>query len=258
MADNDVQKIVETIVEAHGGASRWRKLEAIEAIISVRGLLFKAKRRPILNRVRVRASTREPRFTFHEYPRAGRNSEFIGNEQVRITDTDGQVLVSRAEPRSAIRRLRRQLYWDALDFTYFGGYATWNYLVTPFIFLRDDFYFETLGTLSADSEFPLRLRVRFPQDLPTHCQEQVFYFDGNYFLRRLDYTAEVVSRWADAAHICENYQDFDGIKFPTKRRVLPLLMGDKPLAGPVIVAIDIHELHLKEDPNQREFETTRS
>jgi hypothetical protein len=47
MSDNDVQKIVEKVVEAHGGASRWRKLAAVEAIISVRGFLFKAKRRPI-------------------------------------------------------------------------------------------------------------------------------------------------------------------------------------------------------------------
>ena len=47
MSGNDVQKIVQKIVEAHGGASRWRQLEAVEAIISVRGFLFKAKRRPI-------------------------------------------------------------------------------------------------------------------------------------------------------------------------------------------------------------------
>jgi hypothetical protein len=142
MAGSDVQKIVKKVIEAHGGGSRWRELEAIEAIISVRGFLFKAKRRPVLNRVRVRASTREPRFTFYDYPRTGQNSVFIGNEEVRITDSDNQVLTSRLQPRSAIRRIRRQLYWDALDLTYFGGYATWNYLVTPFLLLRNDFYFE--------------------------------------------------------------------------------------------------------------------
>jgi len=246
MASSDVREIVEKVIEAHGGASRWRKLEAIEAIISVRGFLFKAKRRPVVNRVRVRASTREPKFTFYDYPRTGRNSEFIGNEEVRITDTDHQVLVSRLQPRSAIRQLRRQLYWDALDFTYFGGYATWNYLVTPFLFLRDNFQFEILEPLSADPEYPVKLQANFPQDLPTHCKKQIFYFDRNYILRRLDYTAEVVSRWAHAAHTCENYRDFDGFKIPTKRRVLPLLIGSKPLAGPVIVAIDIHELQLKD------------
>ena len=242
MADNDVQKIIEKIFDSHGGAARWRKLESIEAIISVRGFLFKAKRRPVLNRVRVRAFTREPRFTFYDYPRSGRNSEFIGNEEVRITDADNQVLTNRLQPRSAMRRIRRQLYWDALDFTYFGGYATWNYLVTPFLFLSNDFYFEKIEPVFADPEYPLQLQVLFPRDLPTHCKKQTFYFDRDYLLRRLDYTAEVVSRWAHAAHLCENYREFDGFKIPTKRRVLPLLIGKKPLAGPVIVAIDIHEL----------------
>ena len=69
MPGGDVRKIVDKVIEAHGGAARWRKLDAVEAVISVRGFLFKAKRRPILNRVRIRASTREPKFTFFDYPR---------------------------------------------------------------------------------------------------------------------------------------------------------------------------------------------
>ena len=242
MINNDVHNIVERIVEAHGGVDRWKELEAIEATISVRGFLFKAKRRPILNRVRVRASAHEPKFIFYDFPRSGQNSEFIGDEEVRIMAADNRIVTSRRQPRSAIRGLRRQLYWDALDFAYFGGYATWNYLVSPFLFLKEGFHFDKLEPLPQVSELPLRLQVSFPNSLPTHCKKQIFYFDHDYLLRRLDYTAEVVSRWAHTAHICENYQDFDGLKIPTKRRVLPLLFGSKPLSGPIIVAIDIHDL----------------
>jgi hypothetical protein len=154
------------------------------------------------------------------------------------------MIAGRRQPRPAIKSLRRQLYWDELDFIYFGGYATWNYLVTPFLFLREGFYFEKLGPSAAAPEFPLRIKVGFPDDVPTHCKTQIFYFDRGYLLRRLDYTAEVVSRWARAAHICENYQDFDGFKIPTTRRVFPLLFGNQPLKRPIIVALDIHEIHL--------------
>ena len=246
MAEDSLRKTVVKIIEAHGGSSRWNRLEAVEAVISVWGFLFKAKRRPLLNRVRVRAAAREPKFTFFDYPRPGRNSVFNGNEDVRITDGDNQPLVSRKNPRGEIRQPRRLLYWDALDFTYFGGYATWNYLVTPFLFMRDDLHFEPLQPTSAGPEFPLQLQVEFPPHLPTHCRKQIFYFDGDYLLRRLDYTAEVVSRWARAAHTCDDYRDFGGLRFPTKRRVLPLLVGSKPLAAPVIVAIDIHDVQLIE------------
>ena len=193
------QEIVKKVVEAHGGETKWRQLESVEAVISVRGFLFTVKRRPVLDRVRVRASTRGPEFIFYDFPRAGRNSEFIGNDEVRITGSDAQVLVSRRQPRSAFRRMRRQLYWDALDFTYFGGYATWNYLVTPFLFMRDDIRFEELEPLPSDTEYLPRLQVSFPEDIPTHCQRQIFSFDRNYLLRRLDYTAEVIGRWAQKA-----------------------------------------------------------
>ena len=240
-AIGDGREVVNKVIETHGGAARWHSLEAVEALISVRGFLFAVKRRPILDRISVWASTRQPSFVFYDYPRTGRNSEFIGNEDVRITSGDNQVLVSRQQPRSAFRHFRRQLYWDALDFTYFGGYATWNYLTTPFLFLRKNIRFEELEPLPTDSEYLPRLQVSFPEGFPTHCQKQIFYFDRNYHLRRLDYTAEVISRWARGAHICDNYQDFEGFKVPTKRRVYPLLLGSKPLPGPIIVAIDIHD-----------------
>jgi hypothetical protein len=244
MLDDNVKIIVEKVIEAHGGADRWNALAAVEATISISGFLFKAKQRPTLDRIRVRASTRMPEFTFYDVPQTGQNSVFLGDEEVRLTGADNRVVESRRQPRAAIRSLRRQIYWDALDFAYFGGYATWNYLVTPFIFIDDGFHIEKLEPLPRMPEFPLRLQVKFPDSLPTHCKKQIFYFDQDYLLRRLDYTAEVVSRLAHAAHICDHYQDFDGIKIPTKRRVLPLLFGNKPLSKPIIVAIDIHEFSL--------------
>ncbi|MBM4340770.1 MAG: hypothetical protein FJ110_14670 [Deltaproteobacteria bacterium] len=61
-------------------------------------------------------------------------------------------------------------------------------------------------------------------------------------MRRLDYTAEVVGQWAHAAHFCENFKDFGGLKAPTQRRVYPLL-GKRLLPGPTLVAIEIHNIH---------------
>ena len=44
--------------------------------------------------------------------------------------------------------------------------------------------------------------------------------------------------WAHAAHFCENYRDFGGLKAPTRRRVRPILFGSSPLPGPILVAIE--------------------
>jgi hypothetical protein len=245
--NNSAQHILEKVIQAHGGAQRWQSLAAVEAIISARGFLFTAKRRPILNRVRVRAFTHEPRFIFYDFPRAGQTGELNGEGEVSITGPDDQRVSDRLLPRAAFRSLRRQFYWDDLDFIYFGGYATWNYLVTPFLFLREGFDFTLLEPLRG-IDCPFRLQASFPDALPSHCKKQIFHFDRNYLLRRLDYTAEVVGRWAHAAHLCENYQDFDGIKIPTIRRVRPLFIGSRPLPGPTLVAIDIHEFRLITPP----------
>jgi len=230
------------VFDAHGGEEYWLSLEAIEARISVWGLLFAMKRIPVLNRVRVRALIREPRFTFFDFPQPGQTGEFMGDKEVYIANSGGNVVERRVDPRSAFRKLRRSFYWDNLDFIYFGGYATWNYLMTPFLFLRDGFAFEELEPMLGGSGYRTRLRVTFPQDIPTHCMTQTFHFDEYGFLHRFDYTAEVVGRWAHAAHLCDEYREFDGLKIPTRRRVVPMIFGDKPLPGPTLVAIDIHEI----------------
>jgi hypothetical protein len=92
------------------------------------------------------------------------------------------------------------------------------------------------------------LQVTFPTDIPTHCRKQVFYVDESRHLRRLDYTAEVVGRWAHAAHLCENYRNFGGLKAPTRRRVRPILFGSRPLPAPTLVAIEVHNIRAVEKP----------
>lgn len=230
------------VIRAHGGADLWNSLDAVEAVISAHGFLFTAKRRPALARVRMRASTREPHFTFSDYPQPGQTAELIGTREVRIIDVGGTVIAQRHNPRAAFHGLRRQFRWDDLDFVYFAGYATWNYLATPFLFLRDGFAFRLLDPVRGDPPATTRLHVTFPDDIPAHSREQVFHFDAEHLLRRIDYTAEIVGGWARAAHFCEEYRTFDRLRVPTRRRVLPLLIGDRPLPGPTLVAIEVHEL----------------
>jgi hypothetical protein len=236
---NDIDHILELAISAHGGLARWNSIASIEAELSIDGFLFAAKRRPPLKRVRVWASLDEPRFVFHDYPQPGWRGEFLGNEEVRIVSPDGTVASRREHPRDAFHGLRREFAWDDLDFLYFGAYATWNYLVTPFVFTRPGFDFKRVPP---NEENSIRLRVSFPDDIPTHCREQIFHFAPDGKLLRLDYTAEVIGRWAHAAHLCQDYESFSGILAPTRRRVRPLFGLRQPLPWPTLVAIDIHDL----------------
>ena len=238
----EANEAVKKIVRAHGGRDFWDGLTALNAEISASGLLFRFKRRPILDHIKITAYAHEPRFVFHDFPSPELSGELVGKREVRIVDNEGRVVQKRDNPRSAFNSMSRLISWDDLDFIYFGGYATWNYLVAPFFFLQEGFEFEVLNPVTVSSSSWFRLRVIMPGELPTHSREQIFYFDENWRLMRLDYVAEVVGGWAHAAHLCENYRDFNGLAAPTRRRVRPILFGNHPLPGPILVALDIHDI----------------
>jgi hypothetical protein len=240
MAAANAMQIVNEAIEAHGGMEYWNSLEALDVEMSAKGFLFTAKQRPVLSRVRMRAATREPRFTFFDFPEPGQTSELIGNDEVRILDDEGTVVNRRTNPRAAFRGIRRLFKWDDLDFIYFGGYANWNYLTAPFLLRRKGVVVEALEPLQGEMASLTRLRVTFPDDIPTHSRQQIFYFDDQRLLRRLDYTAEPVGGWAHAAHLCKEYRTFGRLEVPTRRWALPLPFGSRPLPGPRLVDLEVH------------------
>lgn len=67
------------------------------------------------------------------------------------------------------------------------------------------------------------LEVTYPAGMPSvHCKTQKYYVDDKYLLRRLDYGALVVNgpNAGEAAHMLFDHQEFDGLLFPTLRRVI--------------------------------------
>lgn len=244
----DTGPILEKILEAHGGRERWESITSLEAEISARGFLFTAKRCPVLSHVSVTAMAREPRFLFHDYPSPGLTGELIGNAEVRILGNAGRVVECRANPRAAMHEPGKFFRWDALDFVYFGGYATWNYLMMPLLLVRGDVHVEAIAPRRGLPPAWTCLRVRFPETIPTHSATQTFFFDERHHLRRHEYVAEVVGAWALAAHFCEDYRSFGGFKAPTRRRVRPMLPGNIVLPGPTLVAIDVHLIRAELDP----------
>ena len=228
------------IFAAHGGLEYWRSLKSLEVEMSVRGLLFKAKRVPPRKHVRLTISTGRPEVATHDYPAPGQAAGFYGEDRVEIRDASGEVLQARKKPREMFRRPRRLFYWDALDFAYFSSYAIWNYLTMPFLFLCPGV--EVRESIGMGSGKLKKVTVRFPQGFPTHSEEQDFYFDRNWHLYRHDYIAEVVGGWAKAAHLCESYKQFSGLSLSTKRRIHPRLLFNKPLRLLTLVAIDIHNV----------------
>ena len=216
--------LLEEVLDAHGGLAAWRTARTIRARVRTGGLLVRTRFPGSgLADYEIEVEVAEPRAVAAPFPRPGLRAVF-DRGAVRIETDGGEVIESRADPRpqfSGLSGLRRNLRWDALDATYFAGYAMWNYLTTPLLLARDDVRVAEGEPREVGGETLRTLNVSFAPGLDTHSPEQTFYFDRGGLLRRLDYVAEVVGGWARAAHMCADHVEADGLRFPTRRWVRP-------------------------------------
>lgn len=195
----------------------------------------------------VRVEFGEQRAAFDGFPEQRQRAVFDRGE-VRIETTEGEVIGVRRNPRAAFRGrtgLRRNFRWDALDAAYFAGYAWWNYLATPLLLTRERVAVGEGDAWQDGHERWQRLEVIFPPEIHTHSQRQTFYVDTAGLIRRHDYVAEPIGRWARAAHYCHEHREFEGLVFPTRRRVRPRGPGGRSLPGPTLVALDIERIDVE-------------
>lgn len=229
--------LAQRVIDAYGGEDRWRNASAVECRISAHGWAFRMKLRHAMKRTAVRASIGEPNCEFLHWPKRNRKGVLDGARQVRIENREGEVLKSRDEPRSYFPGGRRRFRWDNLDFLYFGAYACWNYVTFPALLLREDIEW---GDISETT-----LEAKFPDSVPTHSPVQQFHIDPDTaLLRQHDYTAEVFGDWAHAANVVLERDTWEGIPYPTRRKVTPRKADGTPRPFPLLVGIEITDWRL--------------
>ena len=222
--------LLDQVLAAHGGREAWESTSEVSAHLHTGGFALSVKRvREPFPDYRATISMHEPRTVIEPYPGAGPMQAGRGifeGDLVRIEDDSGATVDGRTDMRRRFPGLRRRLWWDHLDALYFAGYALWNYFTTPLLLTRCEI-----------EERGRTMEVTFPPDVPTHSRRQRFHFDESGLLTRLDYTAEVFGKWARGRHECRDHRSFDGLVFPTSRRVT---LGALP--RPTIIWIEVDDV----------------
>ncbi len=232
--------LLELAIAAHGGADRWNAVRCIHLHLSVTGALFRIKGLPDgMTDMLMSVDAREQAVKTAPYSRSDLRGGYSPG-RVWIEDRRGAMVEELEDPRSSFAGHVREAQWNQLQRLYFISYAFWNYLATPFLLARPGFVTRELSRHQEGNESLRRLEVAFPADIHTHCPTQVFYFGDDGLLRRHDYATDVAG--GVAAHYCFDPVDFDGIVFPTLRRVVRRKGEDPDIAGRTGVLIQISHL----------------
>jgi len=226
--------LIDTVLSAYGGRDLWLKAKGIEAEFSAKGLAFTLKHRPALHHAFLKLEVDHPVCSIH--PIGSKRKSVTG----KLIDGDAHLLNNLnliTAQRKRIRQLfpygRRLFWWDDLDMTYFAGYAMWNYLTLPRLLMDEAAQFKEVG--------PGVLEAEFDGSFPTHSNKQQFIFDTQTgLLQQHNYTVDIISPLATAAHVVKSHALFDGIPVANHRVVTPMRKDGTARNGPVLIDLHIH------------------
>jgi hypothetical protein len=235
-------ELLDLAVKAHGGLPRWNEVTTIKVGASITGAIWHVKGKPdFLKNVVITAETRQERVTL-DFPGQNKRAIFQPNRVV-IESADGILIESRDDPKKSFAGQQRETPWDDIQAAYFAGEALWTYLNVPFLYTQQGFVTEEIAPLKLETETWRRLKVTFPDNVTSHTREQISCIGGNGWLRRQDYTVDILGG-ATGLNYAFDYRNVEGIVIPTKRRVFAYEGDYQPVKEPLLVAIDMGHIIL--------------
>jgi hypothetical protein len=234
--------LLDFVLDAHGGHERWSGVSTLTAKLAVGGPFWGQQgfADALLDET-LTIDTRRQHAVFTPWTAPGQSLTFDTDpERVVLQTADGQTIDSRTSPRSSYAAHDPHSPWDALQVGYFLCYGMWNYLTTPFLLAYPGVQVREITPWQQDGQTWRRLQATFRASITTHSAEQVFYFGDDGLLRRLDYTVEADG--GRAAHYTAGYKTFDGLAFPTRRRVYRRNPDGTPDRSVTAITLDIHDI----------------
>lgn len=232
------------IIEAHGGLARWNELDSVTATIvtggglwAMKGLLQDSNPREMTVSLHTQRASVAP-FGQPDWRTA------FAPDRIAIETRSGETVYERTDPRASFAGHAMNTPWDPLHRAYFNGYAMWTYLATPFFMAMSGFEVTEIPPRQEGGERWRGLRVRFPEYVASHSQEQDFYFGDDLLLRRHDYHVEVAGGFAAAQYVFD-IVEAQGLRFPTKRRAYLRGPDLQPVRDLLLVSIDLSNFRLR-------------
>jgi len=235
-----MNSLAKQVLDAHGGIDRWKQFRSIRARISSGGGLW------ALKGLVQDAAPRDLTVSLHEefasvspYGQSDWRTAFTPN-RIAIETMSGALVRERIDPRASFADHVMNTPWDPLHRAYFGGYATWTYLTTPFFMAMPGFAVEEIEPWVEEGETWRGLRVSFPDTVASHSKAQDFYFGPDLLLRRHDYNVDIAGGFPAAQYV-HDIVEVQGFRMPTKRRAYVRGPNREPVRDLLMVSIDFSD-----------------
>jgi hypothetical protein len=228
-------------VNAHGGLERWNGFTKLRAEVSVGGAIWDFKQQPglLIDKV-FEIETHAEHLTITPFSAPNLRSVFVPDRLV-LESFDGKAVEARDDPEKAFEGQAFETPWDKFHVAYFASEALWTYLTLPFLYTYAGFVCEEIEPWHEDGESWRRLKVTFPDAIASHTKTQVTHFGPDGLMRRHDYTVDILGG-NRGANYSTDYEDFQGIKMPTTRRIYAYDDAMRKVAEPLLVALDFGAL----------------
>jgi hypothetical protein len=241
-------ELLSSVLNEHGGLDNWSKVARLTVKLELGGPFWAARGWPEVDRGQtVTLDARHEHIAFAPFPAPDWSSVFdVDPERVVIWTTDGEVVEEGIEPRGSFPANYdvETTRWDPIQVAYFLSAAVWNYLTEPFGFTYSGVQTHEIEPWQEAGQTWRRLAVTFPPTNANHNPDQVFYYDENFMLRRMDYSPDVTGS-PPIAHYTYDEKIFDGFVFPTRRLVhrhAPDGIADQSFAP---ITINIHSVAIE-------------
>lgn len=210
--------LLELVLEANGG-DRFKTKSTVTARVTYGGSFWSVKGQPTFAGTELVEARTQTQWIRHQNEITGRRVTFDQpDDRITVADGRGGSPIVLKSPRRSLDSYTFRSQWKPAQMAFFRSYATWHYLLEPFVFM---FAGVSTREISSHVEHGVEWRglsVTFPETLETHNRTQFYYFDSDWHLRRMDVQPEVIDA-SPTTHYIYDEIDVDGITLPTRRNV---------------------------------------
>ncbi len=251
---SDNSPLLAKVLTAHGGLENWERVRSLKADIVLGGPFWS-----MLGwghgELTLTASldARHEHITLAPFIAPDRIAVFdVEPERLSIQTTDGVLVEQRDDPRSSFPPFDpRTTRWDPIQVAYFLSAAHWNYLTQPFSFTDPGVEVREIERWDEGGQTWRRLAVRFPETNANHNGDELFYYDTDFMLRRMDYAPEVTAN-SPVAHYTHDPKTFHGFVFPTRRRIHSRDTGGTADQSLAAITLDVAQVTIEAvQPNRQ-------